>query len=229
MEEKTILEHIKDLKIIVIRLIIYATLLFALSLFFVDKIFTEITALVNIKNVKLVYSSVYSGFSSHILVSLNTALIVFLPFFTLEVLIYLKNSFKIPFFTFFISLILYFLGVFSTLYIIIPFFTNFLLSISFFGVDFYIEAEKLISFIMQTLLAFAFIFQIPIVINILLKAGVISKKFLKRQRKKVFVLSFVLGAILTPPDVLSQIVGAFIIYCFFEASILLAKENTACK
>jgi sec-independent protein translocase protein TatC len=225
MEEKTILEHLKDIKKITIRLLIYIILLSFLSFFFVEEIFKQITAIFQTQNAKLVYSTVYGGFSSRISVALNTALITFLPLFTLEALIYLKNSFKISFRIFLFSTVLYFVGVIATLYIVIPFFTKFLLSIGFFGIDFYIEAEKFINFTIKTLLAFAIMFQIPIIIALLLNAGIISKKSLKKQRKNVFVSSFILGAILTPPDVLSQVIGASLIYLLFELSILCCKEK----
>ena len=79
------------------------------------------------------------------------------------------------------------------------------------------------AFITKIIVAFAIVFEFPIILLLLSFFGVVKREFLIKKRKIVFVLSFVCGAILTPPDIFSQVVSASLIYLFFELVILILK------
>ena len=71
--------------------------------------------------------------------------------------------------------------------------------------------------------AFGLAFQIPVALTLLSRAGLVSSDDLKKRRKYAIVLAFVVAAILTPPDLISQIGLGIPIIILFEISILLAK------
>ena len=71
------------------------------------------------------------------------------------------------------------------------------------------------------LLSFGLAFQLPILLIILVKIGFISIKELRQMRKYAIVFAFMIGAILTPPDVFSQIILAIPLVLLYESSILL--------
>jgi sec-independent protein translocase protein TatC len=225
-EKKTITAHIKDVKKLFIRLFCVCIIAFCICFYFVDDIFTQLIKFFNFKDVKLIFNSIEGAFLSKMLISFNTAIIVLLPYFAFELVLYVKDAFskKINFTLVCIgAVVLYFFSVFASIRFIVPIVVNFFLSIGFLGVDFYIDASVFFSFLMQILLAFAFVFQIPILLMILLLIGVISRRSLKKYRRHTFVMSFILGAILTPPDVVSQIIFAIIIYFFYEGVIMISK------
>ncbi len=226
MNEKSIVSHILDVKKITLRLCIFFALIFAVIIWQAERVFFEFLPPLK-ENAKLVFTSVESGFTTRMEIAFNLSVVLFLPILLFEILLYLKSAFKIKFGLFFSSFILYFIAIFTTIKFALPFCANFLISMGFLGVEFYIDASKFILFSSKMLFAFAFILETPIALILLINTGVLSKTFLKKQRKVVFVLSFVLGAILTPPDVLSQIFCAFLLYSLFELAILTSKNKTS--
>ena len=72
------------------------------------------------------------------------------------------------------------------------------------------------------MLVFGIAFQTPIAIFILTRTGLVSLEILKNVRKYVFLATFVVSAIVTPPDVISQITLAFPLYALFELGLFLS-------
>jgi len=80
----------------------------------------------------------------------------------------------------------------------------------------------LIGFSLTMLFAFGMVFQTPVVVILAIYSGLIEVSLLKAYRRHVFVLSFIIGAILTPPDPLTQVMLAIPCYLLFEIGILIA-------
>lgn len=126
-------------------------------------------------------------------------------------------------FIFFASL-LFFLGISFSYYVIIPmsvyFFYNFSIGdavINNFKLDAYI------SLVTNTLIGVAVFFELPILIYFLSKIGLITPEFLRKYRKHAIVLVLILSAIITPPDIASQVIVAFPIMILYEISIHISK------
>jgi sec-independent protein translocase protein TatC len=74
------------------------------------------------------------------------------------------------------------------------------------------------------LLPFGVIFELPLLLIILGKVGLISSAFLQSKRKVVLVLAFIAGAVISPtPDIFSQVMIAIPLLAFYEASIIILK------
>ncbi len=80
-----------------------------------------------------------------------------------------------------------------------------------------------INFTFIIMLSCGLSFQIPIIIYTLIKFDILSKKVLSKSRSYVFVLSFILGMLFTPPDVISQILLAIPIWLLFELGLFFSK------
>lgn len=78
----------------------------------------------------------------------------------------------------------------------------------------------LYGFSITLLLAFGLIFQTPLVVFLLLLAGLVEIETLKKYRRHVFVMSFIVGALLTPPDPITQVMLAFPCYLLYELALL---------
>ena len=78
-----------------------------------------------------------------------------------------------------------------------------------------------LSLVLRILLMFGVMFEIPLVLFLAGKAGIITPDLLRRGRKGALLIVFLAGAILTPPDALSQILVAVPLYLLFELGILL--------
>jgi sec-independent protein translocase protein TatC len=83
--------------------------------------------------------------------------------------------------------------------------------------------REYLSFASKLLLAFGLVFELPLIITFLAKLGIVSVSFLKKNRKYAILLFFVCAAILTPPDVVTQIMMALPLMILYEISIIGAK------
>ena len=84
------------------------------------------------------------------------------------------------------------------------------------------DIEKYLSFVLSTFIAFGVTFEVPVIVIVLVRTGLVSIAKLKEIRPYVIVGAFVLGAVLTPPDVLSQLMLAIPLWILYELGIILA-------
>lgn len=85
--------------------------------------------------------------------------------------------------------------------------------------------DRYLNLAMGLILAFALAFQLPLVLMFLASMGIIDGDFLRKNRPYSIIIIFVAGAILTPPDVLSQVLLAGALLVLYELSIFLVKEK----
>ena len=85
-----------------------------------------------------------------------------------------------------------------------------------------LDIASYIDFIINIALASGIAFQIPIVTSVAIKMGIVTKQQLISKRRHIIVLSFVLGMLLAPPDVISQILLALPIWGLFELGLLVS-------
>jgi sec-independent protein translocase protein TatC len=167
----------------------------------------------------------------HIWASLIAGFILAFPYVAWEIwrfvkpALYHKEKKNITGLVIFVSL-LFFMGVSFAYFIIVPLTVNFLLTYNVMGDT--VKNNPLISSYFSTVLNLVLgtgvIFQMPIFIYFLAKIGLVSPKFLKRYRRHSIVIIMILAAIITPPDVVSQILVAIPLLVLYEISILIAKR-----
>lgn len=121
--------------------------------------------------------------------------------------------------------ILFFLGILFGYFVVAP------LSVQFFGtfqISSQIKNDFTINSYMSTILSTVFytglFFLLPIVTYLLVKIGLFTPEFLVKYRKHAVVVILILAAIITPPDVISQVIVTIPIYLLYELSILVAKR-----
>jgi sec-independent protein translocase protein TatC len=85
------------------------------------------------------------------------------------------------------------------------------------------DLNSYIGLVRASVLASGFIFELPIVIYFLTKIGLVTPAFLKKNRKYALVIVLILAAIITPPDVASQIIVAIPVIILYQFSILISK------
>jgi sec-independent protein translocase protein TatC len=122
--------------------------------------------------------------------------------------------------------VLFFLGGAIAYYVIFPlawrFFLGFEVSGEESGLPIQLEAKvaEYLSLVMQLIFAFGLVFEMPVVMTLLGRAGLITAQGMREKRKYAIVTAFVIAAILTPPDVISQIGLAIPAMLLYELSIL---------
>lgn len=136
--------------------------------------------------------------------------------------LYLKEKKKVlPFLV--TSTILFYSGVVFAYYIICPMALGFFAKCAPVGVLVMTDIQSYLDFVLSVLFAGGIAFQVPIITWVLLQSGLVSISQMEYCRPYVIISAFVVGMILTPPDVISQILLALPMWWLFEAGLLLAK------
>jgi sec-independent protein translocase protein TatC len=121
------------------------------------------------------------------------------------------------------SVLLFFAGMSFAYFLVFPTVFGFMASVAPEGVAWMTDIEKYLSFVLTTFLAFGVTFEVPVVVIVLVRMGVVTIAKLKEIRPYVIVGAFVIGAIFTPPDVLSQVMLAVPLWLLYELGIILAR------
>lgn len=127
----------------------------------------------------------------------------------------------------FISSILFFLGVVFGYFVLVPLSINFLANFTISSVvENQIDINSYISLVKTTSLATGLVFELPIIIFFLTYLGLITDSFLREYRRYAYVLILIVAAVVTPPDVISQLIVSFPLVILYECSIVVAKVIT---
>lgn len=169
-------------------------------------------------------------FTTHMYISMFAGLIVAAPYIIWEIWRFIRpalyeNERKHSRGAVLVISLLFILGVLFSYYLIVP------LTLNFFGtyqvsesVNNQIALTSYISTVVSVTFALGVIFELPVFIYFLAKVGIVSAEFLKKSRKYMLVILLTISAIITPPDVISQILVCIPLYGLFELSIVVAKR-----
>lgn len=168
-------------------------------------------------------------FSTHLWTSIYAGIIVAFPYILYELWKFIspglrENERKSSRGFIVIASFLFFLGVLFGYYVISP------LSINFLGnyqvsadVKNQFDLESYIALVRTSVLACGIVFELPILMYILTKIGLVTPEALRKYRKISIVVILILSAVITPPDVVSQIIVAIPILVLYEVSIYISK------
>lgn len=121
------------------------------------------------------------------------------------------------------SVLLFFTGMAFAYFLVFPTVFGFMAKVAPDGVAWMTDIEKYLSFVLSTFVAFGVTFEVPVVVIVLVRLGVVDIPKLKEWRPYVIVGAFVIGAIFTPPDVVSQIMLAVPLWLLYELGIFLSR------
>ncbi len=121
------------------------------------------------------------------------------------------------------SVILFFVGMAFAYFLVFPTVFGFMAKVAPEGVAWMTDIEKYLSFVMTTFLAFGVTFEVPVIVIVLVQMHIVELVTLRQWRPYVIVGAFVIGAIFTPPDVISQLMLAIPLCLLYELGMLLAR------
>lgn len=183
-------------------------------------------------NINLIAIEVASPFVVPLRLTAFIALLVSLPFFLYQLLVFMapglyENEKWIIFSRTILGALLFFLGLAFCIFIVLPNVFNFFQSVGSELIDINTDISKFLNFVLSLLLAFGISFQIPILVNALIRLSVLTKSKLKELRGIFLIICFIFGTIFTPPDVVSQFLLAVPMYILFELGLLFSNEKKA--
>ncbi|MDD4863656.1 MAG: twin-arginine translocase subunit TatC [Alishewanella agri] len=123
----------------------------------------------------------------------------------------------------FSSTLLFYAGIAFAYFIVFPLIFAFFTSVAPEGVTIATDISSYLDFVLKLFFAFGLSFEIPIAILLLVWSGSISREALAEKRPYIIVGAFILGMLLTPPDVLSQTLLAIPMWLLFEAGLWLSR------
>jgi len=183
---------------------------------------------------RLIFTALQETFLTYLKVSFFTAFFVTCPYILMQIWKFIAPGLykheKIAILPYLIlTPILFFIGGMLVYYLIMPLAIKFFLSFESAGLStnlpIQLEAKvnEYLSLIMKLIFAFGISFQLPVLLNLLARAGFIDSNYLKKRRKYVVVIIFAVAAILTPPDPITQIGLGIPLLILYELSILSVK------
>tara|TARA_Y100000741_G_C18080807_1_gene488579 strand:- start:168 stop:677 length:510 start_codon:yes stop_codon:yes gene_type:complete len=127
------------------------------------------------------------------------------------------------------SSLLFYLGAAFAYFVVFPLIFAFFISIAPEGISVMTDISRYLDFVITLFFAFGFAFEVPVITVILVLTNVSTPKSLSTKRPYVIVGAFIIGMLLTPPDVISQTLLAVPIWLLFELGIVFAKFITKDK
>jgi len=239
--EMTIGSHFNELRTRAMICVLFYVVIFAICYFYSKEIYhfllqPFIDVSQNNQNRKLIYTSPTEAFMTYLKLSFYSSLFFSLPIFFAEFYLFLspalyKNEKKNVLFTIFFSSFLFLFGAIFCYFFILPMALKFLSSFenissiddSTLPILLETKISDYLNFTINLLFGFGIAFLSPILLLFLIKGGYVKVKDLRSKRRYWIVIIFILSAILTPPDILSQISLAILLIILFEIVILLGK------
>ena len=231
-----LLDHLVELRTRLLRAFAALAVAFAVCFAFADEIFgflvRPLTEAFPAGEGKLIYTKLYEAFFVEIKVALFAAFFLSFPIIANQLWAFVAPGLyakeKKAFLPFLIATpVLFTAGAAMAYYVVMP--TAFRFFLNFEGERGGLKLEALpgtgdyLSLVMQFILAFGISFLLPVLMMLLNRAGIVSREQLTRARRYVIVAIFVVAAIATPPDVISQLLLAAPLILLFEGSLVLMR------
>ena len=232
-------DHLVELRSRLIYSFAAFLLVFVISFIFAQNIYDFFVqplarALEGQEGARLIFTALYEPFLAQIKVAFYTALFFAFPIISIQIWIFVapglfKNEKRafLPFL--FATPLLFSLGGALVYYLIMPLAWDFFLTFQTLGSDDTLpvqvepKVDQYLTLVLRLIFAFGLAFELPVLLMLLARAGLVTSAGLAAKRKYAIVGVFIMAAIITPPDVVSQIGLAIPIIILYEASIIGAK------
>ncbi|MFH1490000.1 MAG: twin-arginine translocase subunit TatC, partial [Pseudomonadota bacterium] len=183
---------------------------------------------------RLIYTNLPEMFFTYLKTAFVAGILLASPFIFYHIWMFIapglyqkEKRYVLPFVIF--STVLFVGGGLFGYFVVFPFGFKFFMGFADESVQALPSVKQYFSFAVKLLFAFGIVFEMPIVVFFLTRMGLVTPEFLKKNRKYAILLAFVVGAILTPPDVITQCMMAGPLILLFEISIFISRMARAKK
>ena len=230
MEKLPLVQHLIELRRSLLRSVIAIVVFFVVLFPFADEVYNFIAAPIveAIPGSNLIAIGVISPFLTPLKMSLIIAIYIAMPYLLYQLWMFIapalyrhEKRLVLPLVV--SSTLLFYAGLVFSFYIVFPVIFGFLAGVGPDSVNFAPDIQYYLDFILKVSFAFGVAFEVPVVTILLIIFGVTTPQKLKKNRSYIIVGSFVIGMILTPPDVISQFLIAIPIWLLFEAGLIFSS------
>jgi sec-independent protein translocase protein TatC len=231
LAEGTLISHLLELRDRLLRAFLAVILAFVPTAFFANEIFTFVAQpLIDQlpKGASLIATSVISPFMTPFKLAFFVALFAAMPVVLYQVWAFVapglyrhEKRFALPLLV--SSIILFYVGIAFAYFAVFPVMFQFFASTTPAGVTMMTDITSYMDFVLTMFLCFGLAFEVPVVVVLLVLTGLVKVEKLAEIRGYVLIGIFVVAAVLTPPDAISQTIMAVPMYLLYEGGLAMAR------
>lgn len=232
MTKETVISHFLELRARLLKVIIFFVFLSILGIPFSAEIYSFVAApLINLlpDGATMIATEVASPFMAPIKLTLYLAMLFSMPWLFYQIWMFIspglysnERTFTGP--LLFSTIILFFSGASFAFFIVCPIIFKFFIGMAPESIIIMTDISQYLSFIFKLVFAFGVAFEIPVATILLVKSGFATRNSLIKARPYLVILFLIIGMLLTPPDIFSQLFLAVPMWVLFEIGIILAKK-----
>jgi sec-independent protein translocase protein TatC len=237
LAEGTLISHLLELRDRLMRCLIAVMVIFAPLAFNSNKLFTFIAMPLMRKlppGASLIATNLTAPFMEPIKLAFFAALFLAMPYILYQIWAFVapglyqrEKRFALPLVV--SSIVLFYLGVAFAYYLVFPLAFAFLTTTAPRGVQLMTDISSYLGFVLMLFLAFGIAFEIPVATVLLVWTGLVKLETLTRNRGYVLLIIFIIAAIITPPDAISQCMLGVPMYLLYEAGIMFSRALLKAK
>jgi len=233
MNKESISSHLLELRTRLIRVLICLGILSVIGIPFASQIYAFVASpLLDIlpAGSSMIATQVTSPLMAPLKLVLFSALLITMPYLFYEIWMFMspglyknEKSFVAPLM---ISTILLFsAGVAFAYLVVLPIIFKFFIGVAPESIQVMTDINQYLSFVIKLIFAFGIAFEIPVATFLLIRTGIAKKESLIKARPYLIILFFVIGMLLTPPDIFSQLFLAIPMWILFELGLVFSKNK----
>ena len=233
MNKESISSHLLELRTRLIRVLICLGILSVAGIPFASQIYAFVASpLLDIlpAGSSMIATQVTSPFMAPLKLVLFSALLITMPYLFYEIWMFMspglyknEKSFVAPLMV--STILLFSAGLAFAYLIVLPIIFKFFIGVAPESIQVMTDINQYLSFVIKLIFAFGIAFEIPIATFLLIRTGIAKKESLIKARPYLIILFFVIGMLLTPPDIFSQLFLAIPMWILFELGLLFSKNK----
>lgn len=237
LAEGTLISHLLELRDRLLRSMVAVGIAFAPCMLYSNDIFSFVASPLLAKlppGSNLIATGVMSPFTTPFKLSFFVALLVAMPYVIYQLWAFVapglyrhERRFAVPLLL--SSILLFYVGIAFAYYFVFPVMFQFFAATTPKGVSMMTDINNYLDFVMTMFFCFGLAFEVPVAVVLLVVMGLVRVEKLKANRGYVLIGIFILAALLTPPDAISQCSLAIPMYLLYEGGIVLARLLTRAR
>ena len=234
LAEGTLISHLLELRDRLLRALVAVAIAFLPMVFYSNDLFTFVAQPLIAKlpqGSNLIATGVMSPFTTPFKLSLFAALLLAMPVVIYQLWAFVapglyrhERRFAVPLLI--SAIVLFYVGIAFAYYFVFPVMFEFFAHTTPKGVTMMTDINNYLDFVLTMFFCFGLAFEVPVAVVLLVVMGIVPLEKLKKNRGYVLIGIFILAALLTPPDAISQVSLAIPMYLLYEGGILMARLLT---
>ncbi|OOH89272.1 twin arginine-targeting protein translocase TatC [Pasteurellaceae bacterium 15-036681] len=230
-ESQPLISHLVELRNRLLRAVICVLVVFCLIVYWANDIYAVLASPLTDRlpeGATMIATNVVTPFFTPIKLTAVVAVFISVPFILYQIWVFVapalyKEEKRLVYPLLLSSTLLFYAGVAFAYYVVFPLIFGFLTQTAPEGVKMATDISSYLDFVLTIFLAFGVCFEVPIAIILLCWAGVTTAEDLRKKRPYIVVAAFVVGMLLTPPDIFSQTLLAVPMIILFELGLIVSK------